>query len=294
MLGAPTDHGSNACRRYERIVLKDAAGGDGASATLAVERGRGFLFPISRDFDRSGGIDSERQLLTRAGSRLAPLGEPVHAADVPAMSGDDTKTPAAAPNINQESEWLTVAQRQLPGNTTELQKRRLLVEEAEKRATQARAMVAIARKDIATSLNPSAVTSDSGLNPTAAAGCSRIPGQAAVNTLCSGGSVSGQVGKTKIDKIATLPTSGLSRDEQHQQLQAVDRLRGVKAFRIAVRVAVVRWKNAVSKRKLRDKLAKAALGRELAVKVVFLFCVLTFAVDLLLSSSYFMFVLFNA
>lgn len=264
--------------RYDFAILEDDAGGDGGSATLAVERGRGFLFPISRDFDRSGGIDSERKLLTRAGSKLAPLRGPTRVADVPAMNASDAETPAiAAPTPKQgSSEWLKAAQQQLPANATELQRRRLLVEEAEKRAAEARAMVALAKHDVTMSLNPSAERKGSGTKAAESSGGvgggggDGVPDTAEAASVLRSGSGSATAGSisTAIDKSSTPGhAAGLSRDEQRQRLQAVDRLRGEKAFRVAVRVAVVRWKNAVSKRKLRDKLGKAALGRELAVKV---------------------------
>ena len=50
----------------------------------------------------------------------------------------------------------------------------------------------------------------------------------------------------------------MMREERRDRLRAIDRMRGLRAFRVAVRVAVVRWKNSASKRRLRDKLARRA------------------------------------
>ena len=52
--------------------VDEDAGGDGGNATRLVARGRGFVFPISADFDPSGGAATERRLLSRSG-RLPPL-----------------------------------------------------------------------------------------------------------------------------------------------------------------------------------------------------------------------------
>ena len=245
------EHPSSLLTTVSSKFVDEENGGDGSNWRPVIELGRGFEFPISEHFDPSDGLDAERRALSRAG-RLAPLRksqepDPPNVVQVEKQSPKPQNTAVGIPEVPRVE------------GESELQHIRRVVAEAERRAAEARRLTLAAQQEVETLTNPETKEhSRSNLAPEGAK-----PQEKQARRL-------GNARQSPTNVFSSSATESRSqthhmphqdRELRKEQIKAMDNLRGLKAFRTAVQVAVSRWKNSAAKRKLRDKLKHQATKR---------------------------------